>query len=115
MTKSRFDEIDQQTMNQLGDVANDAQIRTHQFLMYKAPNFKIGDKIVTDEKWIAVTDEAAMGWCRFKTQPDGKSKVVEEHNISAFGNPKRIAPTASGTRRNGKQASADRRTRGPTN
>jgi hypothetical protein len=87
---SRFDDIDQGTLDQYGEVAADAATRSFQFLRFTGspPEWIIGKTtIITGEEAIALADESAMGWVRFKN-----NKPVEEHWVQQLGNKKPSRP-----------------------
>ena len=92
---NRFDDIDQETLDQFGEVAADAATRSFQFLKLVVPSpgrpldWRLGDIIVTDEEAIAIADESVMGWIRFK----GK-EMVEEHWVKQLGNKKPSRPNS---------------------
>ena len=96
MTKNRFDDIDQTTMDMFGETAADAATRSFQYVKLVAPkegdppDLRLSDIIVTDEQAIALADKSSMGWVRYGRD----NKPVEEHFIPTLGNKKPKRPNS---------------------
>ena len=85
---SRFDSIDPKALKGMAQVAADALAPQFQFLVWRYPEFKIGEVVVTNSKWIALTDEGAWGWIAFSKE----KKLIGEHTVPAIGSPKPPRP-----------------------
>ena len=74
---SRFDSIDPKALKGMSQVAAEALAPSYQFLTWKYPDYETGGVVVTNSKWLALTDEAAIGWvCRNKER-----RLIGEHTV----------------------------------
>src|SRR5262245_16557587 len=94
----RFDSIDQKTLDQLSETAAETAVKSYQFLKLLiarvgvAPDWKVGDAIVTEAEAIVRTDEAAMSWARFS--PGIRQPVEETPWLLALFNKKPPRPNS---------------------
>ena len=86
---SRFDEIDDEALKGMSQVAAEALAPPFQYLTWRYPEFKIGDTVVTNSKWIALTDESAVGFVCFKDKP---KRLIGEHTVPVIGSTKQLLP-----------------------
>lgn len=99
---SRFDQIDQATLERLSETASETAARSYSFLKIivqapgRVPDWKVVNKavnaVVTDAEAIPRTDEAAMSYARFA--PGIKQPVERTPWVLALGNKKLPRPNS---------------------
>lgn len=77
---NRFDSIPDEALAGMEQVASEALAPSFQLVWWKYPDFKIGEAVITNSEWLALTDEAAWGYVARV-----HNRLVGEYTVPAIG------------------------------
>lgn len=78
---SKFDQMSKEEQERLLHYARRAKVKSLPWVAYKDGTFKLNGKSILHSQWIALVDQATMGWYRYTA--DNK-KLLEKHTVNIF-------------------------------